>query len=157
VLLLPGSGDELQGMKKGVLELAQVIVIHKADGPQEPLARLLAQQTSSALRLFSASEDSPRAPVLLCSSTEGRGLAEVWDAIAAEHARLDAKGMLEQKRRGQRKRWLRSHVEEGLIERLRQRRGIDALFAAVEKDVEEGRLPASAGARQILDALEPGG
>ncbi|MEL7058794.1 MAG: methylmalonyl Co-A mutase-associated GTPase MeaB [Acidobacteriota bacterium] len=149
LLLLPGAGDELQGIKRGLLERVDVAVIHKADGAERESARRARLEHASALRLLVGS--ARRAPpVLTASSLSGDGIDEVWDALAAHREELERDGELERRRRAQRRRGLWRLVEERLLERLRDDVEIAGLLTDLEDRVAAGTLPAAAAADEIL-------
>src|SRR5262249_33553546 len=110
-LMLPGAGDELQGIKRGLLELVDVIAVNKADGPARPAAELAAQQYRLALESLAGRQDDPPA-VLTCSALHRHGVDTVWDAVAGRHTRLAAGGELAERRRRQNLRWLWALVED---------------------------------------------
>src|SRR5690606_30325768 len=103
LLTLARTGDQLQGIKKGVLELADVIAVNKADGEHERAARKAARELAGALRMLRS--DAPHAPVLTCSGLTGAGLPELWEHIVAHHDALAASGELEAARRRQQLTW----------------------------------------------------
>src|SRR5262245_30523937 len=112
-LMLPGAGDELQGIKRGLLELVDVIAVNKADGPMRPAAELAAQQYQMALQsLAGRREDMPA--VLTCSALHGQGVDAVWEAVERRHARMTASRELAEQRRRQSLRWLWALVEDQL-------------------------------------------
>ncbi|MBO0709147.1 MAG: methylmalonyl Co-A mutase-associated GTPase MeaB, partial [Candidatus Dormibacteraeota bacterium] len=106
VLALARSGDELQGIKKGVLELADVIAVNKADQGHEEEAGAAAAELRQAIHLLQGGEGSWTTPVLTCSALEERGLEEVWAAVERHRAALQASGELDRRRRRQRVRWM---------------------------------------------------
>jgi LAO/AO transport system kinase len=151
-LMLPGAGDELQGIKRGLLELVDVIAVNKADGPTRPAAELAAQQYQRALQSLAGRHDDPSA-VLTCSALHRVGVEAVWDAIERRHARLTASGALGKRRRRQNLRWLWSLVEDQLRDAVHTHPAVRAIRDDLERDVLAGTTPATAAARQILKAF----
>jgi LAO/AO transport system kinase len=153
VLALARSGDELQGIKKGVLELADVIAVNKADQGHEGEARSAAAELRQAIHLLQG-DGTWTPPVLTCSALEDRGLDEVWEAVERHRAALQASGELEDRRRRQRVRWMWATAESELLSRLRRARGVRELAAELTGRVERGEMPAGAAADQLLRAFE---
>ncbi|NNL84928.1 MAG: methylmalonyl Co-A mutase-associated GTPase MeaB, partial [Myxococcales bacterium] len=116
VLLQPGAGDGLQGIKRGVLELADALVVNKADGDQTALAERTRMDHAQALTLLRPPSANWTPLVLAVSSLEGRGIDEVWGAVERHRKALEAAGELRERRRSQDLQWLWSLVEEGLLE-----------------------------------------
>jgi LAO/AO transport system kinase len=156
-LLLPGAGDELQGIKRGLLELVDVLAVNKADGAMKAAAELAARQHQSALDTLSgrAGEDAPT--VLTCSALEGSGVDAVWQAIETRVGKLRESGQLETRRRKQNLHWLWSIVEDRLRQSLHQNPAVRAIEAECEADVLAGTVPAEVAARRILDAFREQG
>jgi GTPase len=153
LLLLAGAGDELQGIKRGILELADVFVINKADGDNLPRARRAAAEAKSALALLRPTPDRTGPPVVLVSSLEERGLDEVWRFVAQQRERLEITGELETKRAQQRHAWLWSLLREGLEARFLSRPDVKRVLADVERAVAEGRIMPAEAARRVLALL----
>ncbi len=151
-LMLPGAGDELQGIKRGLLELVDVIAVNKADGPTATAAELAAQQYRLALQsLAGRSEDSPA--VLTCSALQERRVDAVWDAIARRHARLGASGELQRRRQRQSLRWLWAVVEDQLMQAVHTHPAVGAIRDGLEQEVLAGSTSVTAAARRILEAF----
>ncbi|MFD3451148.1 methylmalonyl Co-A mutase-associated GTPase MeaB [Streptomyces sp. NPDC058691] len=153
LLTLARTGDQLQGIKKGVLELADVIAVNKADGPHERDARAAARELSGALRLMQSADAAWTPPVLTCSAREDTGLNVVWERLEQHRALLDSDGRLEAKRRDQQIEWAWSMVRDELLGRLRDHPGVRRLTPEVERQVREGTLTATSAAERILDAF----
>jgi len=153
VLLQPGAGDALQGIKKGVLELADVLVVHKADGEQKALALRAAREYAHALALLRPASAAWRPPVLAASARTGEGVAAVWEAVLAHRAALGASGDLDARRRSQARAWLWSLLDEGLRAAFREHPGVRALLEALEQAVAEQRTTPAAAARELLAAF----
>ncbi|MCL4683490.1 methylmalonyl Co-A mutase-associated GTPase MeaB [Myxococcota bacterium] len=150
VLLQPGAGDELQGMKKGVLELADALVVHKADGELLPAARRARLEYQHALDLLRPSSAHWRPPVLLASARSGDGISEVWDTIRAHRRALEASGELDARRREQARAWLWSLIGEGLEGAFRSHPGVAQEVPRLEAEVTARKTTAAAAARMLL-------
>jgi LAO/AO transport system kinase len=159
LLTLTRSGDQLQGIKKGVLELADVIAVNKADGPHEAEAWRTARELTGALHLLGAGDDDETAgwkpPVLTCSAQEGTGLAEVWEQVLAHRAALKTAGVLEAKRSRQLIGWTWAMVREGLLAQLRESPAVRELTPQIEQQVLAGTLTPAQAADHLLSALHP--
>ncbi|MFF0146843.1 LAO/AO transport system kinase [Amycolatopsis sulphurea] len=152
-LTLARTGDQLQGIKKGVLELADVIAVNKADGPHERDAKRAARELQGALRMIYGKDAPWTPPVLTCSALEGRGLDKVWATIGRHRASLEASGELAGRRRAQQVEWTWAMVREQLLDRLAAHPKVRAQVADVERAVREGELTPTLAAQRILDAF----
>ncbi|HXK21689.1 MAG TPA: methylmalonyl Co-A mutase-associated GTPase MeaB [Myxococcota bacterium] len=150
VLLQPGSGDELQGIKKGVLELADGLVVHKADGDLLAEASRSRAQFAGALSLLRPLSPSWSPRVLCASSRTGAGIAEVWDMIRAQRAAFEASGEAAARRRDQARAWMWSLVDEGLRRAFRQHPKVASQIEALEREVETLRTTPAHAARTLL-------
>jgi LAO/AO transport system kinase len=153
LLSLARTGDQLQGIKKGVLELADVVAVNKADGPHERDARSAARELAGALRLMNPPDAAWTPPVLSCSAREGAGLDTVWERLEQHRAVLSAAGALDAKRREQQIEWTWAMVHDTLRDRLRRHPGVRELAPGLEQRVRDGDLTASLAAERILDAF----
>ncbi|MEX0590492.1 MAG: methylmalonyl Co-A mutase-associated GTPase MeaB [Xanthobacteraceae bacterium] len=154
VLMLPGAGDELQGIKKGLLELADVVAVNKADGDNLARAKAAATSLKAALHILAGSAGGDEPPVLTYSALKENGIAEVWDAALAHRARLDKSGRLTEKRRAQQVRWMWTLIEERFRDRLRSDPAIKARLRSLEAAVAAGKLPPALAAGEIADLLK---
>ncbi|WP_433409301.1 methylmalonyl Co-A mutase-associated GTPase MeaB [Saccharomonospora azurea] len=152
-LTLARTGDQLQGIKKGVLELADVIAVNKADGDHEREARRAARELSGALRMIYGPEAEWTPPVLTCSGLTGAGLDTVWQQLGRHRAHLAESGELEAKRQRQQVDWTWAMVRDQLLDRLVQHPDVRAIVDDVERDVREGRSTATLAAERILRAF----
>ncbi|RBM23561.1 methylmalonyl Co-A mutase-associated GTPase MeaB [Prauserella sp. PE36] len=152
-LTLARTGDQLQGIKKGVLELADVIAVNKADGEHEPEARKAARELSGALRMIYGPDAAWTPPVLTCSALTGNGLDTVWQQIGRHRQTLEDSGELARKRSTQQVDWTWSMVREQLLDHLATHPSVRELVPEVERDVREGRLTATLAAERILEAF----
>ena len=150
-LMLPGAGDDLQGIKKGVLELADLIVVNKADGDNRLRAEQAAAHYRRALSILEPAHPNWRPPVLLLSALEGAGLDELWQVIEQHRAVLEADGGLEAKRRAQQVGWFWQLLDSGLEERLRGLLGAELKRA--EAAVASGATTAGLAAERLLAEL----
>ncbi|MFE2042564.1 methylmalonyl Co-A mutase-associated GTPase MeaB [Streptomyces sp. NPDC059477] len=153
LLTLARTGDQLQGIKKGVLELADVIAVNKADGPHERDAQAAARELAGALRLMHGKDASWTPPVLSCSARELLGLDVVWERLEQHRALLDGTGRLAAKRRDQQVDWTWSMVRDELLGRLRSDPAVREVTPEVERAVREGEITATLAAERILGAL----
>ncbi|MEV1050234.1 methylmalonyl Co-A mutase-associated GTPase MeaB [Streptomyces sp. NPDC049887] len=153
LLTLARTGDQLQGIKKGVLELADVLAVNKADGPHERDARAAARELAGALRLMQPADAAWTPPVLSCSARESSGLDTVWDRLEQHRALLDADGRLTAKRREQQVDWAWAMVRDELLGRLCAHPAVRALGPALEQRVRDGELTATLAAERILEAF----
>ncbi|MFI8287610.1 methylmalonyl Co-A mutase-associated GTPase MeaB [Streptomyces sp. ms191] len=156
LLTLARTGDQLQGIKKGVLELADVVAVNKADGPHETDARAAARELAGALRLMHGREAVWTPPVLSCSARESTGLDEVWGRLEKHRSLLDAAGRLDARRRDQQVDWAWTMVRDELLARLHADPAVRALTPEVERQVRAGELTATRAAERILGVLGDG-
>ncbi|MFE5596054.1 methylmalonyl Co-A mutase-associated GTPase MeaB [Streptomyces sp. NPDC056549] len=150
LLTLARTGDQLQGIKKGVLELADVVAVNKADGPHEHDARAAARELAGALRLMHGADAVWAPPVLSCSARESAGLDEVWERLRQHRALLDSTGRLTAKRQDQQVDWTWSMVRDELLRRLSADPAVQDLTPALERRVRDGELTATLAAEEIL-------
>ncbi|WP_406395632.1 methylmalonyl Co-A mutase-associated GTPase MeaB [Streptomyces sp. NBC_00882] len=153
LLSLARTGDQLQGIKKGVLELADVIAVNKADGPHERDARSAARELAGALRLMHGKDAFWTPPVLSCSARESAGLDVVWERLEQHRTLLDSTGRLTAKRRDQQVGWAWAMVRDELLGRLHADPAVQSLAPDLEQQVREGRLTATLAAERILEAF----
>lgn len=151
VLLLPAGGDELQGIKKGVVELADALVVNKADGATSALADRTRHDYSGALSLLRHGVDGWQPRAFVASALEARGIAEVWAAILEHRALLESSGQLQRRRREQSRAWLWKLVEEGMTRAFRERPGMPEAIAREEAAVADQTRTPTAAARALLE------
>ena len=151
LLALARTGDELQGIKRGILEIADVVAVNKADGPDQPIAERAARELAGALRLLRGRPT----PVLACSGLTGGGLGDLWAAISGHHAELGISGELGERRRRQLVSWTRAMVRARLLERLDQP-AVRVVVERSEAGVLSGELDPLQAVETVLDALGPG-
>ncbi|RDD61704.1 methylmalonyl Co-A mutase-associated GTPase MeaB [Ferruginivarius sediminum] len=153
LLLLPGGGDELQGIKKGISEIADLLVVNKADAGMKDAARAAAAEYKSALRMLRPANEAWKPPVLTCSALEHRGIDKVWAAISDYRQKLGDSGDLARRRAEQARSWMWNEVEETLLRAFKDHPGVARRLPDLERAVTEGRIPAAAAARELLDAF----
>ncbi|KRE34552.1 protein kinase [Mycobacterium sp. Soil538] len=156
-LTLARTGDSLQGIKKGVLELADVVVVNKADGEHAVEAKAAARELAGAIRLLYPRETLWRPPVLTMSALEGTGLRELWDVVLEHRRVLTEAGEFEARRRTQQVEWMWSMVRDTVLDRVLSSAGVRAVRADVERRVRDGELTPALAAQEILDAAEHSG
>ena len=149
-LTLARTGDQLQGIKKGVLELADIVVVNKADGEHLGEARSAARELAGAIRLIHPRETLWRPPVLIMSALEGTGLEELWDAVERHRQVLTAGGEFEARRRAQQVDWTWQMVRDTVLDRVLSNPAVRKGRAEVERKVLTGELTPALAAQQIL-------
>ncbi|MGF1466025.1 MAG: methylmalonyl Co-A mutase-associated GTPase MeaB [Sandaracinaceae bacterium] len=153
VLMLPNAGDELQGIKRGLLEMADILAVNKADGDLIPAAELARRQYESALTLFRPARPEWRPRTLCVSARTEAGIDELWAAIEAHREALAASGGLAEVRADQAARWMWQAVEDELLARVRRDVSVRTYAEALERDVRGGLVPATAAASRILERV----
>jgi LAO/AO transport system kinase len=152
VLMLPGGGDELQGIKKGILELADALVINKADGESENLAKLSRTHYTSAMNLLRHNTFwTPQ--VMTCSALKSKNIDTVWGMVVDYQVQANANNAFQTKRAQQNRAWMHQLVNEMLLLRLARNPAIKAMLPALEQQVENHETTAYAAARQIMEKL----
>jgi GTPase len=152
LLAAPGGGDDLQGIKRGVMELADVVVVTKADGDLLGPARQTASDYRIALHLMPPKFDGWTPPVLLASAARGEGIDEVWSAVARLRAHLESNGALDALRGDQAVAWLWAEVRDRVLQEFRDHPAVAARARELEADVRAGRISARAAADELLGA-----
>jgi LAO/AO transport system kinase len=153
VLMIPGAGDELQGLKKGIVELADMIAVNKADGDNVARARLAAADYRAALNILAPHSENWSPPVLTYSALTGDGIALLWEQIVAHKEKMTASGELSQRRREQQVKWMWSMLEERLTARLRSDPAVRGKLKAAEAAVAAGRLAPTLAVEEIAELL----
>jgi LAO/AO transport system kinase len=156
LLTIARTGDQLQGIKKGILELADVVAVNKADGPHERDARAAARELAGALRMVAPAGATWRVPVLPCSAETGAGLDEVWAAVGRHRSALDGQGELATKRADQQVQWMWATVRDRLMDRLRDDPAVRGAIPQLEAAVRAGELTATLAAEAVLGRLGVG-
>jgi LAO/AO transport system kinase len=153
LLTIARTGDSLQGIKKGILELADVLAVNKADGEHEKDAKAAARELKGALRMLTPSSANWTPPVLPCSARTGVGLDDVWDAVQRHRATLDEHGELTARRADQQVQWMWAMVRDQLMDRLQRDPAVRAAVPELEQAVRAGAQTPTLAARSILDLL----
>ncbi len=153
LLLQPGGGDELQGMKRGIVELADMVVVNKADGELRSAARRTAGDYAYALSLLRRRSQSWTVPVDTCSAVTGEGIREVWEHVEQYRNLTSASGELAARRAEQAQAWLWSETSEELLAELRKDPGVRAELPALEEAVKEGGIPPTQAAQRLLEVF----
>ncbi len=154
VLMLAGGGDELQGIKRGILEIADAIAVNKADGDNVRRAEQAKQVYENALHLMAASDAVWHPKVLTCSALTMAGMDEIWDAVLAHNRQMKKHGLFEKKRKQQAKDWFLYLLDDGLKEWFYQLPKVKKMLPDIQKQVETDHATAMAGARKLLALLE---
>ncbi|ALR12041.1 ATPase/protein kinase [Mycobacteroides saopaulense] len=149
-LTLARTGDQLQGIKKGVLELADLVVVNKADGEHAIEAKKAARELSGALRLIYPHDTLWRPPVLTMSALENNGVSEMWDTVLQHRKVLTEAGEFDARRRRQQVEWMWAMVRDAVLDRVLNAPDVKAVRAEVEQQVREGTLTPALAAERIL-------
>ena len=152
-LMLPGAGDELQGIKKGLVELADMIAVNKADGDNVKRAGAAAAEYRSALHILTPRSPNWTPPVITYSALTGDGVAELWTQILAHRERMEKTGEHGARRREQQVKWMWSMLNDRVLGRLKTDAGLRARLPAIESAVAEGRLSATLAVAQIAEMM----
>ena len=153
-LMIPGAGDELQGIKKGVVELADMIAVNKADGDNIARARVAAADYRAALNILAPRSPNWSPPVVTFSALTGNGVPELWKQVEAHRAAMTKSGELATRRREQQVKWMWSMLEERLTARLRSDPAVRAKLKAAEAAVANGKLAPTLAVEQIAALIE---
>lgn len=151
LLLLPGGGDELQGIKRGIMELADLVLINKADDEMTARAKRSATEYRNALRLLHPRSTHWQVQVQTCSARDGVGIEEAWQQVLLHHAALQEAGELAARRAGQARDWMWSEIDEALLAALQGDPAVRKQIPLLEAAVSEGRMPPVTAARQLLE------
>jgi LAO/AO transport system kinase len=153
LLVNPGGGDELQGIKRGIMELADLVVVNKADGDLAAAAGRTAGDYANALHLMRPKWPGWTARALQCSALTGAGIDAVWAAIEEFHSTVTGDGSLERARAAQATAWMWSEVRDDLLDGFRSNHRVQALLPTLEAEVAAGTTSPTAAARRLLDAF----
>ena len=157
LLLLPGSGDELQGLKRGIVELADLVIVNKADQDLADAASRVAAEYANALHLLRPATPHWMSRVVTCSSLEGTGIEDIWQIVEEYRTVMTKQGALEARRSGQARSWMWREVDDSLLARFRAHPGVAARIAELEGQVETGALTPAAAAQALLAAFQRDG
>ncbi len=152
-LMLPGAGDELQGLKKGLVELADMIAINKADGDNLARAKAAAAEYRAALHILTPRVAEWNPPVITYSAVTGAGVAQLWEQVLDHHRRLSATGAFAARRREQQVKWMWALLEERLRSRFATDPKLKARLPQLERAVEQGTLSPALAVEDIVATL----
>ncbi|MGB3618742.1 MAG: methylmalonyl Co-A mutase-associated GTPase MeaB, partial [Catalinimonas sp.] len=155
LLMLAGAGDELQGIKRGILEMADVVAVTKADGPNRDRAELARLELQSALHLFPPPPSGQLPVVLTCSAQTDEGTSEVWSHVGQFAARTRRNGWFEENRRRQNRFWLHETLKLELLDAFYRADPVSDALPALERAVEAGEIPVPEAARRLLSRYRP--
>jgi LAO/AO transport system kinase len=153
VLMLPGAGDELQGIKKGVIELADMLAVNKADGDNVKRATAAATEYRAALHIISAGSELWTPPVITFSALTGSGIVELWEKISEHRERMSAAGALAARRREQQVKWMWAMLEERVMARLKSDPALRARLPKLEAAVAAGRTSPAIAVDELAKSL----
>jgi LAO/AO transport system kinase len=154
LLLLPGGGDELQGIKRGIMELADLILVNKADGDQQSAANRTVSDYRMALHFLQPRSRNWQAQVLPCSALHEQGVADVWSTVEDYRQALTETGEIDSRRSAQSRAWMWSETADSLLAELKDHKGVKALVRQLEDDVTEGRLPPTIAAHRLIETFK---
>lgn len=154
VLMLPGAGDELQGIKKGVLEIADMIAVNKADGDNAARANAAASEYRAAFNILTPQSPNWAPPVITISGLQNQGLDSLWSEIQRHREVLSGTGEFEERRKSQRVRWMWAMLEERVMARFQQNPAIRAQLPDLETEVSQGRITPVLAVRKLLGEAE---
>ena len=153
VLMLPGAGDELQGIKKGLLEIADMIVVNKADGSTKNAAERAASEYRRALHILKPVSPTWMPPAHTCSAISGDGLADIWKDIEHHRELLKTSGEFDEKRKQQRVRWMWSMIQDRLLLEIEQNKSLQNIARALEAQVMEDQITPGLAASKVVAAI----
>ncbi len=150
LLTIAGAGDELQGIKRGILEMVDCVAVNKADGTNKSNAQRARAELASALHLFPASLTGWTPPVVVCSALAGEGVSQIWDIVLAHHTHLESGGHLAAQRREQSLAWMHELIAIGLEDSFQRHPGVKTRFSEIERSVRDGNTSSFAAANELL-------
>jgi len=153
LLLLPGGGDELQGLKRGIVEMADLVLVNKADGEFAGAAQRSASEYRAALHLLGAGTPDWPVPVATCSALTGMGISDAWQWVERFRATMMPSGAIADRRAAQARAWMWNEIREELIDALKESPDVANRLSGLESDVGAGRITPAAAARTLLDAF----
>jgi LAO/AO transport system kinase len=153
LLLLPGSGDELQGLKRGIVELADLVIVNKADGDLRDAAGRVAGEYANALHLLRPATPHWTSRVVTCSALEGTGIGDIWQIVEEYRTAMAAEGAFEDRRAQQARSWMWREVDDSLLASFRANPAVGARISELEGQVEAGSLTPAAAAQALLAAF----
>ncbi len=153
LLMLAGAGDELQGIKRGIMEMADAIIINKAEGDNLAKAKIAAQEYKNALHLFPANPSGWIPKVQLCSALQNTGIAEIWEIINSYINHTKVSGYFEQKRKEQAQYWFEESLRAGLLNLLYTNNELKSSMEKASQEVSDGKSSPFVAAKRILESL----
>lgn len=154
LLMLAGAGDELQGIKRGIIEMTDCLAINKADGDNKPKADRARVEYANALHLFPATPEGWIPRVMTCSALTGDSIADVWTAVREHRAQLEANGWFQERRRRQALEWMRELISSGLEVEFRRHPAVHVRLPELEQMVREGKATSFGAARELLHLFQ---
>lgn len=154
LLLAPGGGDELQGIKRGIMELADLILVNKADGELEHVANKAVSEYRLGVQLIRPRSEHWQVPVEPCSALQDRGIAESWRRMCDYREVMNAHGEIAVRRGSQAKAWMYAEINDALGQRFRANAQVRENLQAIEAAVTSGNLPPTAAAQRLLDLFQ---
>jgi len=151
LLLSPGGGDDLQGIKRGIMELADLVLVNKSDGPQALISQQTVADYRAALTFMRARFKAIKPEVQACSALEGVGIETAWSTLVGFTEKLTESGEAQQLRVTQSKAWMWGETAEILLEELKQSAAVRAAVTRLEDEVGAGEVPATAAAQSLVD------
>ncbi|RNB87891.1 methylmalonyl Co-A mutase-associated GTPase MeaB [Brevibacillus fluminis] len=156
LLMVTGTGDELQTMKKGVIELADAIFVNKADGANKPLALATKEQLNQMLHYLQPATEGWESRALTCSALTGEGVGDIWSVVGEFRETTEKSGMLQKRRQTQAVAWMNSMVQDSLYARFYAHSGVKQALPAIKQAVAEGNLSVTLAANQLMKIFEAG-
>ncbi len=153
LMLISGAGDELQGIKKGVVEIADAILINKADGPGRQAALTARAEFERVLHYLRPATEGWHTQAFTCSAIKGEGIESIWSVVMKFHEVTRASGVHERRRMQQERQWLHDLVRQGLTSLFQENSAVQEQLAALEDQVATGKIPATTAARLLLEAF----
>lgn len=153
LMLLPGGGDELQGIKRGIMELADLILVNKSDGDQQAVANRTVSDYQMALHFLHPRSRHWQARVQALSALKNQGVNEVWQTVEEYREVLGSAGEIESRRAAQSRAWMWSETADALLTGLKENQAVKSLVAPLERDVMEGKTTPTIAARKLIDAF----
>tara|TARA_R110002094_G_scaffold13169_31_gene23535 strand:- start:4752 stop:5729 length:978 start_codon:yes stop_codon:yes gene_type:complete len=153
LMLLPGGGDELQGIKRGIMELADLILVNKSDGDQQAVVNRTVSDYQMALHFLHPRSRNWQARVQALSALKRQGVNEVWDTVEEYRSALGNAGEIESRRSAQSRAWMWSETADALLTELKENKAVKSLVEPLERDVMQGKTTPTIAARKLIDAF----
>lgn len=156
LLMLAGAGDELQGIKRGIMEMSDIVAINKADGANRNAASIARTEYGRALHLFYPSDMGWAPKVVTCSSANREGVSAIWELILEHRRHMQANGLFERRRQEQARQWMYEMIEEELRARFRKDPAVLGILQQCERSVAQGTMSSFRAAKALLDVHQNG-